>query len=303
MEQTLHEKVWEDVTYFSDGLRIAAHLYRPADWRPGDPPRPAILSLAGYTGMKDIYGMDVPRRLWQEGYFVLAPDNRGFGASEGERGRQRPLEQVQDTYDALTFMETVEGVDPDRLGIYGTSFGGANAIWVAAFDERVKVVVTSVMVADGERWMGVMRSSADFAAFKRRVRSAAQQRVTTGTDDYIPLVELMPPDPHTLGIIERQHQRSERYVADYDLASAEACFRYKPEWVADRIAPRPVLVIYAEHDELCTGEALRCYEALGEPKKLVVLPKAQHYESYYFSNPEMHEIGMREAVDWFERYL
>jgi len=24
----------EEVTYFSDGLRIAANLYRPSDWKP-----------------------------------------------------------------------------------------------------------------------------------------------------------------------------------------------------------------------------------------------------------------------------
>ena len=141
VESKARDKVWTDITYYSDGLKIAAHLYTPEDWQPGDPPRPAILSLAGYTGMKDVYGMDVPFRLWKEGYFVLAIDYRGFGASEGVRGRQRPLEQAQDSYDALTFLETVDGVDPERLGIYGTSFGGANAIWVTAFDERVKAEI------------------------------------------------------------------------------------------------------------------------------------------------------------------
>ena len=41
----------------------------------------------------------------------------------------------------------------------------------------------------------------------------------------------------------------------------------------------------------------------GEPKKLVKLPGAEHYESYKFCNPATHEIGMREAVAWFARYL
>ena len=30
------KKVWEDVTYYSDGLTIAAHLYTPSDWSPGE---------------------------------------------------------------------------------------------------------------------------------------------------------------------------------------------------------------------------------------------------------------------------
>ena len=167
--------MYEEIVYYSDGLKIASHLYAPKGWREGDPPRPAIICLHGYSGMKDVYGMDVPRRLWEEGYFILAPDHRGFGKSEGERGRQRPLEQAQDTYDAISYMETVEGVDSERFGIFGTSFGGANAIWVAAFDERVKVLVSSVGVHEGERWMRSVRRPHEWDSFHKRVMAGRQK--------------------------------------------------------------------------------------------------------------------------------
>lgn len=296
--------MYEEITYHSDGLKLAAHLYTPEGWKPGDPPRPAIICLHGYSGMKEIYGMDVPRRLWKEGYFILAPDHRGFGKSEGERGRQRPLEQAQDTYDAISYMETIEGVDSGRIGIYGTSFGGANAIWVAAFDARVKVVVSSVGVHDGERWMRSVRRPHEWASFQEKVMAAARKRAVTGEAETMPLPEIMLCDPHTLGVIEQHHQKHGHYVKDYDLQSAEACWRYKPEWVAGRIAPRPVLFIYSENDRLVPPqEQLSCYEACGEPKKIVMLPGAEHYESYYFCSPEHHEIGMVEAIKWFEEYL
>jgi hypothetical protein len=298
------EKVWDEVSYYSDGLKIAAHLYTPKDWKAGDPPRPGIVVLHGYSGMKEVYGMDVPRRLWEEGYFVLAPDHRGFGESEGARGRHRPLEQAQDVYDGFTFFETVDGVDRDRLGLYGTSWGGASAIWCAAFDPRIKVIVNSVGVSDGYRWLAHARRPWEWQQFERTVAEAARKRVVSGEPTTMPLLDIMLTDPHTKGVIQQHHQKHGHYVADYDLESAEACMRFSPEKVAHLIAPRPVLVVYAEDD--CTvppEEQFGCYAALGEPKKLVKLPGAQHYESYYFCNPEMHEIGMREAVAWFGKYL
>ncbi len=296
--------MYEEVSFFSDGLRIAAYLYPPKGWKAGDPPGPGVISLHGYSGMKDVYGLDVPRRLAEEGFFVLAPDHRGFGVSEGARGRQRPLEQAQDTYDAISYLEGVAGVDPERIGIYGTSFGGANAVWVAAFDERVKVVVTSVGVFEGERWMRSVRRPHEWVAFRARVMAAARKRAATGEKTEVPLGEIMLCDPHTESVIREHHKKDARYVSDYDLESAEACWRYKPEWVAGRIAPRPVMVIYSERDMLVpVDQQLACYEALGEPKKLVKLPGAQHYESYYFVRPDLHEIGMKEAVGWFKTHL
>ena len=85
----------QDVTYFSNGLKIAAHLYRPADWRAGDPPLPAVVCLTGYTGRKNVATVDIPRRLAREGFVALAPDYQGYGESEGERGRHRPLDEIE----------------------------------------------------------------------------------------------------------------------------------------------------------------------------------------------------------------
>lgn len=299
-----YERVWDEVEFYSDGKRIAAYVYRPQDWKPGDPPRPAICVLHGYSGMKDVYGMDVPQWLWESGYFVLSHDYPGFGVSEGERGRHRPLEQAQSIYDGVTYLQTVEGVDPDRIGFYGSSYGGAHAIWCAAFDERVKVVVSAVMVSDGERWMQSVRRPHEWQEFRARVQEAERERVLTGKATKIPLPEIMLTDPHTQSVLDDFHSKSARYNPEYDLESAAANMRYKPEWVAHRISPRPVLMIFAENDNLVPPpEQLSCYEALGEPKKLVMLPEAEHYESYQFCNAEKHAIQKAEALEWFGTYL
>ena len=134
---TMNDITVRNVSFHSDGDRIAGYLHVPGDWKEGDPGRPGIVVLAGYSGNTQADCTHMMKRLCAEGWFVLGFDYRGFGESEGQRNRHRPLEQAQNTFDALTYMQTVPGIDGGRLGIYGTSFGGANGVWVAAHDERV----------------------------------------------------------------------------------------------------------------------------------------------------------------------
>ena len=294
-----------DVYFYSDGLRIAGYFYAPDDWRPRDPPRPGIVMLAGYGGNPQFDCAHMMQRLCAAGWFVLGFDYRGFGRSEGRRGRHRPLEQAQDAYDALSYMQTVQGIDPERLGLYGTSFGGAHGIWVTAHDERVKCLVASVAVTNGERWMRLIRRPWEWLEFKDRVMADARRRVHTGEPTMVDKGEIMIRDPDAIRQREMQMRQSDSIQSeDLDLESAEAALRYRPEWVVDKISPRPVLMIYAEHDNLVPPEEqLSCYEKCGEPKKLVKLPRAGHYDSYEFRNPEISKIVYQETVAWFKQYL
>lgn len=294
----------EDVAFYSDGLKIAAHLYRPADWTPDDTSRPAVVCLTGYSGRKNVATIDIPMRLAREGFIALAPDYRGYGEAEGERGRHRPLEQAQNAYDAVTYLETVEGVDPDRIGVYGSSFGGANAVWSAAFDPRMKVVVSAVGVHDGARWLRSVRSAADWFEFRDMVREDARNRVRTGEKNMIYRYDVYPNDP----AVDKPQMTVEEHGAEdvthVDMESVDACMRYKPDWVVDRISPRPVLFFAAEYDTIVPPEEVTAtYEKCGEPKKLVMLDGARHNHVYEFSNTEYFEIVASETVDWYRKYL
>ena len=295
----------EDVVYYSDGLKITAHLYRPESWSAGDPPLPAVVCLTGYSGRKNVATIDIPRRLACEGFVALAPDYLGFGEAEGERGRHRALEQAQYAYDAVTYLETVDGVDAERVGVYGSSFGGANAVWAAAFDPRMKVVVSAVGVHDGERWLRSVRSAYDWFDFRARVREEARRRVVTGEKTMIYRYDIYPNDP---GAVDKPKLTVEEHGAEdvthVDVESAEACMRYKPDWVVDRIAPRPVLFFVAEYDSIVPPEeVVATYENCGEPKKLVELAGARHNHVYEFAHTEYFEIVAGETTAWFRQYL
>ena len=293
-----------ELRFFSDGLSIAAYLHTPPDWRVGDPPRPGILMLSGYGGNPHFDCIHLMRRLCADGWFVFTFDYRGHGKSEGIRGRHRPLEQAQDAFDALSFMQTLPGIDPERLGVFGTSFGGAHGIWISAHDERVKVLVTSAAVTNGERWLRLLRRPWEWMAFRDQVYDDAHRRVRDGQPTIVQRGDIMLRDPDALRQRAAQAAPATPPLEDIDLESAEACMRYRPEWVVDRISPRPVLMLYADRDALVpTEEQLACYDRCGEPRRLVRLPGAGHYDTYEFRNPAIAGIVHKETTAWFRRYL
>ena len=77
-------------------------------------------------------------------------DNRCFGASDGEpRQEIDPWAQVRDYRHAITYLHTVPEVDPERIGVWGSSYSGGHVLVVAAIDRRVKAVVSQVPLISG----------------------------------------------------------------------------------------------------------------------------------------------------------
>src|SRR6185312_10244097 len=68
-----------------------------------------------------------------------------------ERGNLICLEQVTDTSSALTFLARRKQIDPDRIGVIGSSFGAAVSVYTGGVDPRVAAVISSGGWGDGER--------------------------------------------------------------------------------------------------------------------------------------------------------
>src|SRR5208283_3146740 len=84
------------------------------------------------------------------GLSAVVFDNRNFGASDGEpRQEIDPWKQVRDYRDAITYAQELPETDPDRIGIWGSSYSGGHVIVVGAIDRRVKCVVSQVPLASG----------------------------------------------------------------------------------------------------------------------------------------------------------
>ena len=111
------------VTFYSEGTPCVGILGIPDDYTAGEK-RGAVIFCHGFTGVKEMHLPNNAARLRAEGYITLNFDYRYFGASGGEpRCRLIPMAQVTDIRNAMTYMQSLPEVNPDRIGLYGTSFG------------------------------------------------------------------------------------------------------------------------------------------------------------------------------------
>jgi acetyl esterase/lipase len=138
--------------------RVPAHLYLPAGIKPGEK-RPAMLVLHQTSPQGKLnVGPETNKpnlasaaELVRSGYVVLAPDYPSFGdykydfAAMYARGKfgSGTMKGIFNHMRAVDLLCDRPEVDRERIGVIGHSLGGHNAMFVGAFDERLKAVVSS----------------------------------------------------------------------------------------------------------------------------------------------------------------
>jgi len=85
--------------------------------------------------------------LAQRGYVALAPDypnSGGYRFDPYEHGyASATMKGIWNHMRAVDLLQSLPQVDPQRIGCIGHSLGGHNTMFVAAFDPRIKAVVSS----------------------------------------------------------------------------------------------------------------------------------------------------------------
>ena len=136
----------ETIYFGGPGDRREAWLYRPEALGR----RPAVVLAHGLGGIKDMRLDAYARRFSAEGYVCIAFDYRHFGGSDGQPRQLLDLpSQRQDWHAALAFARSRPEIDPDRVVIWGTSFGGGHALAVAAEDHQVAAVIAQCPFTNG----------------------------------------------------------------------------------------------------------------------------------------------------------
>ncbi len=290
----------QPVSFYSEGVKLRGDLFLP-DGTAANERRPGIVLCHGYTGVRSLYLPDNARLLTEAGYVALTFDYKGWGDSDGPKSRLSPYGRVIDSQAALTFLGAQPMVDPDRLGLYGTSYGGATVVWTTAVDPRVRCVVSVVGIGHGRRWMRSVRHPDEFADLLERSAFDRVQRAMTGQSEFVERTDILLPDRQSAELAAAARAGNPGAVSEIPLEFIDDTLGFHPEWVVDKIAPRPLMLITTDNDRLVPPEeSAELYRRAGEPKRFVVLRGFGHYEVYA---GDCFRQVMEHTLGWYRQYL
>jgi len=288
-----------EVIYYSDDVACFAVLFLPRNHSAAGK-TPGVVLGQGWAGTHfsiEKYGA----RFAERGLVALVIDYRGWGLSNGfttlaqppknddearftrttadvvvKRTRLIPLKQVEDVRNAISYLQGEPGVDPERIGVWGSSFAGGNSIVVAALDGRVKAVSVQVpAIAGKDAPSGAM-------PLQGRMLEDAIRRARTGQG------------------AEFETGFSARRKVDVETSQMVA--EYRPFRYLKDVGSRPVQFVVAQNEQLFDNRehAYAAAEVLTGPKRVIEVPNTTHFEMYI---GEAFEVSSNAAAEWFQKYL
>lgn len=286
------------VTIFSDGTRMAGDLYLPKGLKAEDK-LPAIVLCAGTGGTKGGTQARLAPLMAEKGYVVLAFDYRGWGLSESQlmavepqpkpdeknemtlkvkalRWQMNYTDQTEDIRAAISFIAGEPNVDKERIGLWGSSYGGGLVTWVAGNDPRVKCVAAQVPGMGGGRPAAV-KYGYDLATQQARGETEPVPTETGKMGGKMATYENMRVNP----------------VKNIGFSALDAAAKITA----------PAIFILAENEELSSNATVEAvHKSLlerGVPAKLHVIKGITHYGVY----GDGFEEATRLELEWFDAHL
>ncbi len=134
---------------------VPAYLYIP-DRSTSHKRLPAMVALHGtgdlgkqlVDGSSPLPNRAYAKELAQRGYVVIAPDYPSMGDLKNydfktDRYESGTMKAIFNHMRCVDLLQSRKEVDPDLIGVIGHSLGGHNAMFLGAFDKRLKVIVSS----------------------------------------------------------------------------------------------------------------------------------------------------------------
>jgi uncharacterized protein len=294
---------FEAVGFDVGGVRVNGRLYLP----PAGPARSPCIVMAHGLGGTVALGLDGYARAFRDaGFAVLAFDYRFVGASEGEPRQLVWIpRQLEDHAAALALVRGRPEIDPDRVGLWGSSLSGGHALVTAAQDPGVACVAAQCPLLDGDAGGMELLRELGFGYALGMLRHAQRDLVRSLlglTPHRIPLVG---PAGAVAAMGDDEAWEFFQAVAPPGFVN-EVCARilirmdkYHPIRRLGSINV-PVLLQTCDGDPSCPAKTVDDAAArLGERGRVIRHPIG-HFDIY---RGEHRERALREQIEFFEQHL
>jgi pimeloyl-ACP methyl ester carboxylesterase len=282
------------VSFTSQGLTLAG-IVRAPDGDAAQERRPAFIVLHGFGSRMTAANVLAPCAMFEKlGYVTLRFDMPGCGESEGEKGRLICLDQVQATRDALTVLAQNPSVDPDRIGVIGSSFGAAVAVYTGGIDQRVAAVISASGWGHGEKkFRGQHPGAEAWAKFTAMLEEGKRHRERTGQSLMVPRYDIVPIPEHL-----RTHVVPGS-IQMFPAETAQSMFDFRANDVVGLIAPRPLLLLHSSDDHVTpVDQSVGLFEHAGQPTELHLFADTDHF-MFAEGNTRVHHV----VQDWLANYF
>jgi hypothetical protein len=299
----------KDIEFNAEGVTLRGWLYHPTS---KNQQFPLIVMAHGYNCIKELYLDKYADRFANAGMAVLVYDNRNFGDSDGQpRQELDPWQQVRDYRHAITFAQQLTEINPNQIGIWGSSYSGGHVLVVGAIDKRVKCVVSQVPTISGYQTMLRRNRPDQWNELRKKFDADRKARFENKPATLVPMITTSSTDTAShasrdaldfftgANVPQSDKWRFEKWRNEITLRSIEMYSEYEPGNYIAKISPTPLLMIVGDNDCVSlTDLELDAYNRASEPKKLVLI-KGGHFAPY----KEQFDVAANAACEWYIQHL
>jgi pimeloyl-ACP methyl ester carboxylesterase len=282
------ETMGERVEFKSGGETCVGILTRPESAKGKTP---LVIMAGGWCYTKEVVMPHYAKPFHDMGCASLIFDYRHFGESSGEpRQHINPWNQIEDYRNALSYAQTLDGIDHARTGVWGISYSGGHVLVVAAIDNRPAFAISTIPVVDGFQTMRRCHGERRFAELSKFIASDREDRFRGKPSAYMPMSSERPyeemsswPFPHVYsGFLKIKKEEAPRHEHYNTVASVELLMQYNVTPFCRRIVETPVLMTLARGDNITSADLeVEAFNAILNPNKtLVSVPGVDHMSLY-----------------------
>ncbi len=253
-----------EVEFKSGGVVCrGVHLTGEGDDLARDGRRPCVVLAHGFSLTVDSGLLAFAERFARAGIDALAFDYRHFGSSDGQPRQLVSLkEQLEDFAAAIVCARSLEGVDGERIAVWGYSLGGGHVVPTAIGDGRVVAAIALTPAMDGVGALLMLLRTAG-AGQLARVTLAGLRDALAGARGQAPVMLSVTGPPGSLAALTSADAEpgfraivGPSWRNEVAARIALALGRYRPGLQADRL-PCPILVQIADRDAVVSVKAIQ----------------------------------------------